>query len=208
MTTEQREGMDWFVLANGNQHPAPDLDTIRLWQREGRVPFDVLVYHPTLGSWKPLNQIDPSRTSAGPSTEEVWYRRAWVHVFGFVFVPFIQIPVMWFARVFTKQTRWLVTFAGAVWMVLILASGSTADSGRAVYAGAQGGESWQEYGQTERYGRQIEREMQVLQELNSRNDGTLSGAELKELGERQSAQWRKIGELRRLDYHAHVESKR
>ena len=94
-------------------------------------------------------------------------------------------------------------------MVLILASGSTGDSGPAVYVGAaQGGESWREYGKTERFGKQIEREMQVVERLNSLNDGTLSGAELRKLGKRQSAQWREIGELRRLDNNAYLEGER
>jgi hypothetical protein len=45
------EANEWLIRIGEQEHRAPDLETVKQWCADGRVPMTALIYHPSLGEW-------------------------------------------------------------------------------------------------------------------------------------------------------------
>jgi hypothetical protein len=48
---------DWLIRIGEQEYRAPDLDTLKQWCADGRVPMTALVYHPSLSAWRTAAQL-------------------------------------------------------------------------------------------------------------------------------------------------------
>lgn len=51
------EANDWLIRIGEQEYRAPDLETVKRWCADGRVPLTALVYHPSLAQWRTAAQL-------------------------------------------------------------------------------------------------------------------------------------------------------
>lgn len=56
--------MTWKVSIQGTQHEARDLDELKAWYREGRLPRDAYIFHPVLQRWMYPSELEELREPA------------------------------------------------------------------------------------------------------------------------------------------------
>jgi hypothetical protein len=55
---------EWLIRIGEQEYRAPNLDTVKQWCADGRVPMTALIYHPSLSEWRTAAQLvgQPART--------------------------------------------------------------------------------------------------------------------------------------------------
>lgn len=70
----------------------------------------------------------PPRPAENVPQRKPWYRRTWFHAVLFIFLPFVQVPVMWFQKVFTLPVRIIMTILGLIWTLAFLPASDNTSS--------------------------------------------------------------------------------
>jgi hypothetical protein len=123
MTSDTVSG-EWHVQRGSERFVAPSLAELLQWVGQGRLRRDDFLFHATESpQWRRADQISVLAAHFTPlAPSAVWYRRPWFHVVVFILMPYIQVIMMWVQRAFTTRTRVLVTVAGVLWTVAIIAT--------------------------------------------------------------------------------------
>lgn len=58
------EANDWLIRIGEAEYRAPDLETVKQWCADGRVPMTALIYHPSLSEWRTAAQLIGQPASA------------------------------------------------------------------------------------------------------------------------------------------------
>ena len=102
----------------------------------GSLSPDTLVWKEGATEWHPYRLMFPPPVSSDaaltssfsgapkPYPLKPWYERTGWQVVLFVFVPFVQVPLMWLRRLYTSRTRVWVTVGGCLWFLFILVTPS------------------------------------------------------------------------------------
>lgn len=67
------EANDWLIRVGEQEYRAPDLETVKQWCADGRVPMTALIYHPSLSQWRTAAQLVGQPASAAPRKRSVLY---------------------------------------------------------------------------------------------------------------------------------------
>jgi hypothetical protein len=67
------EANDWLIRIGEQEYRAPDLDTVKQWCADGRVPMTALIYHPSLSDWRTAAQLVGQPASTTPRKRSALY---------------------------------------------------------------------------------------------------------------------------------------
>jgi len=112
----------WRYILNGEQIGPVDEQEIRALIAKRKITSETLVWTEGMASWVPAKETPllsnfaslppppppakspgPTPISNGPAVsakngKQPFWRRTWVHVLLFIFVPFVQVPLMWYQK--------------------------------------------------------------------------------------------------------------
>ena len=127
--------MDYYHYADADNQPVGPLSAEQLHTlvRSGAVSSEAAVWKEGATEWHPyhsmfpppvlqvppVSPVPPSASGSGPRTP--WYKRKGCQIPLFIFLPFVQVPLMWFWRLYSRSTRIKVTGTGCIWLLVILA---------------------------------------------------------------------------------------
>lgn len=130
----------WRYIRNGEQVGPVDEEQIGNLIHSREITAETLVWTEGVDSWKParetklasiFSKVPPPPPPAGAPTtppplpvtgkvKQPFWRRTWVHVVLFLFLPFVQVPLMWYQKKGRMFWRVVVTILGIFSTINIL----------------------------------------------------------------------------------------
>ena len=122
----------WYFTKDNTQEGPFDEQAIAATVAAGTIAGDTFVWRDGMPEWLPLNKTDlarllpqrpappplpttpPPLSESSPAQRKPWFKRTWVHVLLLIFLPFVQVPLMWVLKVFSLRTRIILSVVGFI----------------------------------------------------------------------------------------------
>ena len=132
----------WYYSKSGTSEGPFDESAIAEALAAETIAEDTLMWSDGMPGWAPLSQTELSRllpenieplppaipTPFAPAAPVVerrpWFRQTWLHVLLFVFLPYIQVSLMWIYKIFSFRTRIILSVVGLILTISYLSDDS------------------------------------------------------------------------------------